>query len=346
MLFIILTAIIPSIFGQTSNPVVYSWTKSTGYKGYNGILSDVSKIQYSSNYVYITANSVPGTYTVGPTWTANPNVPEAQNNVMKFPLNPTRATTTKTAVGLGAIGAWLNGVSIYNANDGISYNNGGVWYRNAFFWEGISFDSCLGHASEGGHYHHHVSPNCFYSYLDSSKHSPILGYAFDGFPIYGSYGYSNSNNSNTSIKLLKSCYSTATYPNNLRTQYGNGTVISNPGNYGPNVNNTYPSGAFLLDYIFQSSSSCDLDEYNGRFQVTPEYPNGTYAYIATINSTGTAQYPFAVAPSFYYGTVASSSTKNQINEAVTTYYAYSSSTKFKANGLMILFLIAVANIFY
>ena len=49
----------------TSNPVVTSWIKSTGYTGYNSQLADVQKIQYSSSYVYITSTSIAGTYTVG-----------------------------------------------------------------------------------------------------------------------------------------------------------------------------------------------------------------------------------------------------------------------------------------
>jgi hypothetical protein len=342
LLLICLTSI---VYGSASNPIVYSWTKSTGKNGYNSILADVSKIEYSSNYVYITANSVPGTYAVGPTWIANPNVPQEQNHVLKFPLNPTRATTKKTAVGLGIIGAWLNGVSIYNANDGRSYNNARFWYRNAFFWEGISFDGCLGHASVGGHYHHHNSPNCFYNYTDSTKHSSLLGFALDGYPIYGPYGYANGTNPNSPIKLLKSCYVAATYPNNLRTQLGNGTAISNSANYGPPVNSTYPSGAFLLDYYFQSSSSCDLDKFNGRFQITPEYPSGTYAYIATINSTGTAQYPFTIAPSFYYSTVASTSTSNTISESTTTYFNYNSSSNVKMNTFELTFTLLILCIF-
>lgn len=98
--------------GQSSlNPAITSWIKSSGYNGYGGVLADVTKIQYSSSYVYVTANGVPGTYTVGPTWKANPGTPSAQNYLFKIPLNPTKATTKKTLIDMGTIGMLVNGVS-------------------------------------------------------------------------------------------------------------------------------------------------------------------------------------------------------------------------------------------
>jgi hypothetical protein len=43
----------------------------------------------------------------------------------------------------------------------------------------------------------------------------------------------------------------------------------------------------------------DLDQYNGRFVVTPEYPNGTYAYFTTIDAAGAAVYPYIIGPQYY-----------------------------------------------
>ena len=45
----------------------------------------------------------------------------------------------------------------------------------------------------------------------------------------------------------------------------------------------FPQGFFVEDYVFDDSG--DLDIHNGRFCVTPDYPNGTYAYFTTINPT-------------------------------------------------------------
>ena len=47
----------------------------------------------------------------------------------------------------------------------------------------------------------------------------------------------------------------------------------------------YPEGFFVEDYRFNNSG--DLDEHNGRFCITPEFPNGIYAYFATINNGST-----------------------------------------------------------
>jgi hypothetical protein len=89
------------------------------------------------------------------------------------------------------------------------------------------------------------------------QHSPILGWAYDGNPIYGPYGYSNA--SGGSPKILKSGYEL------IPTQ-----------NRPP-----FKSGFFVEDFIFIGNG--DLDENNGRFCVTPEYPKGTYAYFTTID---------------------------------------------------------------
>ena len=42
-----------------------------------------------------------------------------------------------------------------------------------------------------------------------------------------------------------------------------------------------------------------MDEYNGKFGVTPEYPNGTYAYFMTEDSSGNPVYPYAIGRRFY-----------------------------------------------
>ena len=84
-----------------------------------------------------------------------------------------------------------------------------------------------------------------------------------------------------------------------RTTYPNGTATASSG---PPINSTYPLGSYLYDYDW-SSSTGDLDVYNGRYCVTPEYPSGTYAYFVTIDSLYTPAYPFVIGY-YYYGKVA------------------------------------------
>ena len=104
--------------------------------------------------------------------------------------------------------------------------------------------------------------------IASDTHSPIIGYAYDGNPIYGPYGYSNIDGGLP--KLLKSGYVLS--PSSDR-----------PNPLDANGNEIYPNGFFVNDYVYDGSG--DLDEYNGRFCKTPEFPNGIYAYFTTINTT-------------------------------------------------------------
>jgi hypothetical protein len=101
--------------------------------------------------------------------------------------------------------------------------------------------------------------NCFND--NGAEHSQIIGWAYDGNPIYGPYGYVDPYDS-SSLKLLKSGYELNT--NNIEDRP------------------QFPSGFFVEDYIYTNSG--DLDEYNGRFGKTKDFPNGVYAYFATLES--------------------------------------------------------------
>ena len=100
----------------------------------------------------------------------------------------------------------------------------------------------------------------------SGVHSPILGWAYDGSPIYGPYGYEK--NSGGAIKILESGYSVS-----ISSERPNPLTVSG--------DQVYSDGFFVEDYTYHPDN--DLDEHNGRFCKTPEYPNGVYAYFATIN---------------------------------------------------------------
>jgi hypothetical protein len=63
---------------------------------------------------------------------------------------------------------------------------------------------------------------------------------------------------------------------------------------GPPVNATYPIGTYCEDWEWLASNAGDLDEYNGRMCVTPEFPSGTYAYFVTIDAGGTPVFPYYI----------------------------------------------------
>lgn len=103
--------------------------------------------------------------------------------------------------------------------------------------------------------------------VDSDQHSPILGFAYDGNPIYGPYGYTTRTGG--AVTQMKSGYS-------LNIKSGRPPLSK------------FPEGFFVNDYTHTNvTDSTILDENNGRFGVTPEYPNGTYAYFMTVNNLQT-----------------------------------------------------------
>jgi len=124
----------------------------------------------------------------------------------------------------------------------------------------------------------------------SSDHSPIIGYAYDGNPIYGPYGYSNPTNMNSSITRMVSSYS-------LKYRRVGGPPTSQ-----------YPLGSFVEDYAYIHRSGT-LDENNGRYCVTPEYPEGTYAYFITVDSSDVPVFPYIIGKNFYSVPVDSNYTK-------------------------------------
>ncbi len=200
----------------------------------------------------------------------------------------------------------------------------GIWLRNAYYGESQTFDRCLGHQPGNGQYHHHVQPVCLRAQLDDNlekvstlrvgtvykekasawKHSPILGWMFDGYPIYGPYGYSDPNNPNSAIKRLKPSFRLRTMTQ--RTSLPDWTLARHAGTpqqlganqYGPDVSDTFPLGRYIEDFEFVQGFG-DLDVHNGRFTVTPEFPNGTYAYFVTINDDGSPAFPYVIGLQFY-----------------------------------------------
>ncbi len=203
----------------------------------------------------------------------------------------------------------------------------GVWVRNAYFGEGQTFDKCLGHQPGQGLYHHHAHPICLRAQLDDNliivngsrvgtfyheknsswKHSPILGWAFDGYPIYGPYGYSDPLNPNSSIKRIKSSFQLrnitqrTTLPSWALAHHTGLSQTLTTAQYGPDISDTFPLGRYVEDFDVVTSAG-DLDQYNGRFTVTPEFPTGTYAYYTTINDDGSPAFPYILGMQ-YYGNV-------------------------------------------
>jgi len=130
----------------------------------------------------------------------------------------------------------------------------------------LGVDENNAHVQPNGAYHYHGLPTGLLQKLNlnDKKHSPLIGYAMDGYPIYALYGYKDPKDSKSSVKNLKSSYK-------LKEGRRPRSARDPGGKY---------DGTFSKDYQFVKGSG-DLDECNGRFTVTAEYPEGTYAYFLT-----------------------------------------------------------------
>ncbi|AIX42893.1 baseplate wedge initiator [Synechococcus phage ACG-2014f] len=120
-----------------------------------------------------------------------------------------------------------------------------------------------------------------------ASHSPIIGWANDGNPIYGGFGFDDPENSSSGFRAMRTSYEL--FPGEI---------------YGRPPLTLYPAGSFVEDYKFTDNG--DLDIYNGRYGRTPEYPNGVYAYFAGISTDTQSlarepQFPYFIGPEFRDG---------------------------------------------
>jgi len=315
----------------------------------DNVEANVQTVQYSTNWAYISTNGIPA-YPTGPFLDGNPSLATDQNAIFKISLNPLQNTGTLTATTGGNIGLFINGVALFDYRDGVAWNTatnslcGGLpgmspcpgspgssypWNRDAIPAEKLGFDCSKGHPAMGN-YHHHQNPSAFnldlsvisticdlyaadglYA-IDSTVHSPLIGFAYDGFPIYGAYGYKNTDGTG-GITRIKSGFQLRNIT--ARTLWADGTDVAD----GPAVSTTYPLGYFREDYEFVAHAGQEdyLDAHNGRFCITPEYPNGIYCYFATVDANWNSAYPYVVGP-YFYGTKTAAKVTS-ITETVTTY---------------------------
>ena len=360
---------VDTLKGQ-SNPAITAWLQNTTQTGSyyssgnstaigNGLLVNCQSVKYSATHVYVATKGIPA-YPTGPFLDGNPSQAQSQNGIFKVPLTPQKNNGTPTSTTLGNIGLFINGVALFDFQDGVAWNSatnswcGGpgnppcsgtkYWTRDAVVFERKGFDCAKGHPAMGN-YHHHQNPSAFkldkqvistvcnlydsdgLYVIDSSKHSPLIGFAYDGFPIYGAMGYKNADGTG-GITRMKSSHQLRSI--SVRTHWADGTDVPD----GPAVNATYPLGTFKEDYEFISSVSDDyLDQHNGRFCKTPEYPDGTYAYFTTVDANYNSVFPYVVGPTFYGTKVVQKVTS--IGESTTDYTGNSAGLLKREEGFSV-----------
>jgi hypothetical protein len=359
-----------------TNPIITAWLQNntlTGsyYEEGNSTpitmtdLANVQSVDYSDDYVYISATGIP-TYITGPFLDRNPSVATAQNSIFQFPLNPTENKGTPTETSAANNGVFINGVALYDWRDGVSWDNdagsicGGPggdtcpggrgadqdWNRDAIPAEMAGFDCNKAHPANGN-YHHHQNPSAFnldfvvvsdvcdtypadgLYVISTTEHSPLIGYAYDGFPIYGAYAYTNTDGTGA-ITRMKSSYALIADATTRVNGPDIDEIITIDASAG--VTETMFNGYFKEDYVYTENTASDyLDDHNGRFCITPEYPNGTYAYFTTVDENHNSIYPYVIGNTFYGNVVAG--TVTSINETVTNYDSTLSVTDFDINRL-------------
>jgi hypothetical protein len=308
LIFLLCTLSAGRMMAQT--PILDSWVKNTTFnkaKYYNtsgtlvntNELSDINTICYSNDSVWIKTTGMPSVF--GP-W-SNPGTPSDQNFTFRFPKNPAAASTLVNVPETFTVGVLITGVPIFGNGDGKSYesstnttnNNGdGLWHGNAYYTEGVSLDTTYaGHVNQDATYHSHATPVKLYKNYTSTVHSPLVGFAFDGYPIYGPFGYTTPTDNTSAIKRIKSSYQLRSI--STRTTFWDGSTSSPAG---PPVNMAFPLGYFMEDYGYVNGLG-DLDVHNGRYCVTPEYPSGTYAYFVTTDNSSNPAYPYYLGDTYY-----------------------------------------------
>ena len=137
------------------------------------------KVTYTATHMIVESDGIPNHKTAKYPNADNPNTIKKQHYRFQIPLYPKRADKP-TPTPFGPIGVALNGIPFYN-----QYNREG---EDAVRLE--VFDSCCGHPDPAGRYHYHKFPVCVKSPFKDTpgKHSPLVGYAFDGYGIYGPRG--------------------------------------------------------------------------------------------------------------------------------------------------------------
>jgi hypothetical protein len=218
-------------------------------------------IRVDDTYRYVDSNGIPDHETGEFPNAANPNRISAQSNAFRMLLEPLETDFAHRSPVFGV------------ATNGVPFEPGTAEFWNRDPSAGWNYEALTGHLYLGtdwshahvqptGKYHYHGVPEGIVSNLIGGNVELVLvGWASDGFPIYARFGYADALDASSEIVEMESSW-------DLRS----GTRPSGPGG-------AY-DGTFTADFEYVEGLG-DLDECNGRFGVTPEYPDGTYHYYLT-----------------------------------------------------------------
>ena len=196
----------------------------------------------------------------------NPNTLSPQSYTFRVPLKPVVSATPQRRGGW-FFGVALNGVPFEpgTAETWNNERNSGWRYEAHTGFLNLGLDEHNAHVQPTGAYHYHALPIGLVERLGGDTNRMLLvGWAADGFPLYTATGYSDPKDAKSPLRKVHSSY---------RLRPGERQVEPDgpAGKY---------DGRFTQDFEYVKNSG-DLDECNGRFGVTPEFPEGTYHYDVT-----------------------------------------------------------------
>lgn len=212
----------------------------------------------------INSNGIPAHLTGQFPNPGNPNTISEQSYHFRVPASP-KISGFITPLQMQPFGVAINGVPFDpKANEYWQGNAFSGWqYEAMYLGPRLGLDENNAHVQPNGAYHYHGLPTGLVRQLSSVGKPVMLGYAADGFPVYGPFSYVDAMDDKSGIKQLRSSY-----------KLKSGERPNGPGGF--------YDGAFVQDYEYIKGLG-DLDECNGRSGITPEYPEGTYYYVITEN---------------------------------------------------------------
>jgi hypothetical protein len=193
----------------------------------------------------------------------NPNKIQSQSYQFRIPLSP-KASESPVQRGGFWWGVAINGVP-FEPGTAESWNNdmrSGWRYEAATGFLNLGLDENNAHVQPNGAYHYHAMPTGLVKKHGGDENTMLLvAWAADGFPVYTDQGHAVAKDAKSALRKMKSSY-----------QLKKGQRPAPPAGPGGDFD-----GRFTQDFAFVAGSG-DLDECNGRFGVTPEFPQGTYYY--------------------------------------------------------------------
>lgn len=274
-------------FVRAQEPVRSSWlvNPATANASLARVRPEVHSVSVNDRFVEINSAGISLHY-LGALQSATGEIERLRQLRFRIPLAPVPESGQHISLRSDVVGVFLNGLPISNQFETSSYRGQNLWHFDALAANDDGSLIAAGHRR--AEQHQSIAAGLFEGFVaDASRHSPIIGYAFDGYPIYGPWAFA----ANGGLQRMRSSYRLRQIKR--RTHLPDGTALT-PAQIGPDVSAEFPPGTFVEDYEFAAGFG-DLDQFNGRFAKTPEYPAGTYAYFMTTDVAGRLSFPYLLA---------------------------------------------------